>query len=157
MSDESKPNANSEKLANFRLAYEFARDTRDTCDTLAWEVAAIIWGGQTLLLGFVLEAIIRQREVLILILVVAILGVVMAVVNHKVRRTRNDVCNGMIEVMLDLENRLEMEVKPQRILSDKYPAGRQKRLSLILDTAFGGVWVIVFFVAIWMFVCFPKT
>ncbi len=159
MSEETKlgPDANSERLANLRVAYEFARETRDTCDTLLWEVAAIIWGGQTLLLGFVLEAIIRQREVLILILIVAAVGVTMAVINQEIRRTRNDVCNEMIVLMCDLENRLEMEIKPQQILSERYPAGRQKKLSLILDMAFGAVWVIVFFVAMSMLVGCPKT
>jgi len=51
---------------NLREAYRFAREDRANADTLLWEVSAIIWGGQTLLLGFVLEAISGSRGALML-------------------------------------------------------------------------------------------
>jgi hypothetical protein len=35
--------------------YEFARDNRGHADATAWEMTAIVWGGQTLLLGFILS------------------------------------------------------------------------------------------------------
>ena len=105
--------------SNLRAAYEFARETRDHGDALLWEVAAIVWGGQTLLLGFVLEAISGELQAQILILFIGVVGIVMAIFNHKIMRTRSDVCLGMIEVMSDLENRLEMQIKPQQILSAK--------------------------------------
>ena len=159
MPDEAKVSSGTDPGGsnNLCLAYEFARETRDHCDTLLWEVAAIIWGGQTLLLGFVLEAIKDQFQVLILILLVAAVGVIMAIFNRRIMRTRNDVCNDMIAMMIDLENKLGMEVKPQQILKEKYPAGRQKKLSLTLDVAFGTVWVVVFFIALSMIVGCIKT
>ena len=159
MSEETqaRPSTDPERSNNLRLAYEFARETRDHCDTLLWEVAAIIWGGQTLLLGFVLEAITRQSEALILILLVSAVGVMMAVFNRKIMRTRNDVCNDMIAMMIELEGKLGMEVTPQRILSERYPIGRQKNLSLMLDAAFGTVWVVVFLFTFSMIVGWPKV
>jgi hypothetical protein len=37
--------------------YEFARDNRNHGDATEWEMTAIVWGAQTLPLGFILEAI----------------------------------------------------------------------------------------------------
>lgn len=136
-----------EEAQNLREAYTFARETRDQADTLIWELGAIVWGGQTLLIGFVLEAIDGGIAALILILVVALIGILMARFNEGVMDRRSRVCNQMIEIMRDIEVRLLMPVKPQQMLSEAYPAGFQRRWYSRLNTSFQVAWGFVFVVA----------
>ena len=128
-------------------AYEFARETRGEADTILWEVAAIIWGGQTLLLGFVLEAISGKLAAL-LILCVSVAGLLMTVFNEKIMTTRSYVCRKMVDTMAALEKKIGMDVRPQEILSDGYPKGLQRKWASRVNYAFGAIWVIVMLVVI---------
>ncbi|HEY1424394.1 MAG TPA: hypothetical protein VGF20_13135 [Candidatus Acidoferrum sp.] len=139
-----------EKCKSLREAYTFAREERATADTLLWEVSAIIWGGQTLLLGFVLEAISGSHEALVLVIVVACIGIFMAFFNWQVTKKRSGVCNLMVGVMSKIEDKLEMEFKPQAIISAKYKSGSQTFWSNLFNVLFGVAWAIVIFVAAFM-------
>jgi hypothetical protein len=141
-----------ELLASHRVesllgAYEFARETRDHGETVAWEVASIIWGGQTLMLGFVLEAISGKPQALLLVLIVSILGIVMMFFNNKILTARNTVCHLMNSLCSGIEDRLEMEFKPQCEITAKYKLGQQTKWYRILNSAFGIAWILVFLVA----------
>jgi hypothetical protein len=128
-------------------AYEFARETRDQADTITWEIASIVWGGQTLLLGFVLEAISGGKPALILIHVVAILGIIMMVFNDRIMRRRSAVCEQMIDINSNVEDTLKMKAGPQHEISATYTAGAQRNWYSVLNVSFGVAWAVVFCVA----------
>ncbi|MHB8410710.1 MAG: hypothetical protein ACYDDI_02045 [Candidatus Acidiferrales bacterium] len=133
---------------NLREAHAFAREERAQADTLLWEVSAIIWGGQTLLLGFVLEAINGGRAALVLIIVVAVIGIFMASFNDRITNKRSEVCQAMVEVMTGVENQLEMPIKPQQIITKSYGRGFQREWSQKLNWCFRLAWGIVVLVAL---------
>ena len=139
---------NSARQDRLLAAYEFAREERDCADVLLWEVAAIIWGGQTLLLGFALEAVsVKDRAPAVIVVLVGVVGIVMAVINDLIMRTRSGVCHAMVDLMQDLETKLNMEIKPQHILTEGYKALRQRICFWILNYFFALAWVIfIFFV-----------
>jgi hypothetical protein len=131
--------------------YEFARDNRNQSDAIEWEMTAIVWGGQTLLLGFVLEAI-GHREAQLLIVFVGVLGLVMSLFNYKVVRTRNSVCNLLNHICRQIEERmLSMRYKPQTRLDEKYEKGIQTRWFDIVNCAFIVVWLVVITAAMCLF------
>jgi hypothetical protein len=142
--NETKADTNNHE--NLRAAYEFARETRGEADTILWEVAAIIWGGQTLLLGFILEAIGGKLQALLLILCVSVVGLLMTVFNNRIMTTRSYVCLKMVDTMAELEAKLGMEIRPQQILSNDYPKGLQRKWASRVNYALGAVWVIVIIV-----------
>ena len=149
MSKESGNGIESNQDQNLRDAYLFARETRDHADALLWEVGAIVWGGQTLLLGFVLEAIGGNNGPFVLIVAVALIGILMASFNQQIMSARLSVCAGMVRIMMDIEDQLKMPTKPQQMLSGDYPAGLQSRWSKLLNKSFQFVWVLVIVDALW--------
>ncbi len=147
MSDETPDQNDSSQDQNLREAYVFAREERAHADALLWEVSAIIWGGQTLLLGFTLEAISGSRAALLLVIVVAGIGILMASFNDQITSKRSQVCKAMIEVMLGVESKLKMPIKPQQIITDAYGAGFQTKWSKKLNGSFRLAWIAVMLVA----------
>ena len=136
--------------------YEFARDNRSTADATAWEMTAIVWGGQTLLLGFILEAI-SNRDVQLLIALVGVLGLVLCRFNHVVVHTRNIVCNRMNKICREIENSTaEMLHKPQNRLDDVYPPGVQTLWFNIVNWLFVVAWLAVIAKVLWLF-CHHRT
>lgn len=134
----------SHEEIQFILAeYEFARDNRNHADATEWEMTAIVWGAQTLLLGFVLEAM-SNRDVQPLIILVGTLGLVLCRFNYIVVRTRNMVCNLMNEICAGIENSTAfMSRKPQNRIDQHYP----RKIQTFWFKA-----VNVFFAAAWLFV-----
>jgi hypothetical protein len=122
--------------------YEFARDNRGHADTSAWEMTSIVWGAQTLLLGFVLEAI-SNTDAQPLIIGVGVLGILLCIFNFRVMQARNRVCNAMIRICLRIEIRLRMVLKPQHFLNRFYRRGIQRRWFYIVNTSFALAWLAV--------------
>jgi hypothetical protein len=127
-------------------AYEFARDNRSHADATAWEMTAIEWGAQTLLLGFVLEAI-SNRDSQVLIMLVGMLGLTMSVFNCVVMAARNRVCEVMIRICLRIEEKPEMVFKPQKRLNRLYRPRIQTWSFRIVNSSFVPVWLWVIFQA----------
>jgi hypothetical protein len=75
--------------------YEYARETWNHNDTVAWEIVAIIWGGETLLLGFVVQAMSQERNPWWLIFCVSVVGILMGLLNRTVLATRAYTCATM--------------------------------------------------------------
>jgi hypothetical protein len=126
--------------------YEFARDNRNHADASAWEMTSIVWGAQTLLLGFVLEAV-SNRDAQPLIMLIAVLGLVMTVFNYVVMTARNRVCNLMNKICLLIEDRPEMVFKPQSYLNRFYRPRIQTVAFRIVNSLFILVWLAVFYAA----------
>src|SRR5437667_9284840 len=90
-------NENEEPSAdNLRLEYQCAQDSAQHHDTILWETAAIVWGANTLLLGFVLEAI-DTRKARPLILLTAILGILLTYVVMNLMKSSNVLRNQKYE------------------------------------------------------------
>jgi hypothetical protein len=145
--------ANRQENENLLEAYRCAREERAIADTLLWEVSAIIWGGQTLLLGFALEAISGSREALILIVAVAGIGIFMGFFNQRVTKKRSEVCNKMVRAMSEIEEKLNMSIKPQALISAGYEVGSQTRWSNWLNRGFIIVWCFVAVVTVHKLSC----
>jgi len=138
----------NEKDEKLREAYTGAREERANADTLLWEVSAIIWGGQTLLLGFVLEAISGHSGALILVIVVALTGIFMSFFNRRVTRKRSVVCREMVEAMAEIEGLLDLPIRPQARITAAYEKGSQTKWSHWFDWLFATVWFVVIIVGI---------
>jgi hypothetical protein len=144
MTDE--PSQSTPALELIVAEYEFASENRSHADATAWEMTAIVWGAQTLLLGFVLEAI-SNRDAQPLIMLVGALGLVMSVFNYVVMNARNKVCNLMIRVCLRIEEKPEMEFKPQHLLNRFYPRRIQTWAFCFVNSCFIPVWLGVILMA----------
>jgi len=122
--------------------YEFARENRNQANTAAWEMTAIMWGGQTLLLGFALEAV-EYRSAQPLIVVLSLLGIVLSCFNYVVMQTRILVCHQMVDVCYEIEDLLPMVVKPQHRLNPLYPKKKQTRWFYAVNFIFAAAWILV--------------
>jgi len=132
------PNTNGGNDNFVLAAYEFARDNRNHGDATLWEMTAIVWGAQTLLLGFILEAM-SKRSVQLLIVFIGVLGLVLCRFNYVVVRSRRMVCNLMNKICSEIEtNTTKMVYKPQNRLDAEYKRETQSRWFNIVN------WVFVF-------------
>jgi hypothetical protein len=151
MENSSAKKDEGDTIQSLIAEYEFARDNRNHSDAVAWEMTAIVWGAQTLLLGFALEAI-SQRPAQPLVMLAGILGIVMCRFNAVVvLQTRNEVCKVMIQLCIEIEDRIPMLFKPQHRLTASYPSGLQSFWFKILNWSFVPVWVAVIARAGWLY------
>jgi hypothetical protein len=131
--------------------YEFARDNRGQADSSAWEMTSIVWGAQTLLLGFVLEAI-SDRNVQLLIVLLGVLGLVLCRFNYVVMDSRHSVCNAMNEICRKIENETAaMLRKPQISLDKLYKPGRQTLWFNVVNWGFALAWLAVIANSLYLF------
>ena len=144
------PLAPPDRTALLIAEYEFARDNRSNADATAWEMTAIVWGAQTLLLGFVLEAI-SNRDAQPLITGVGVLGLLLSVFNYIAMYARNKVCNTMIQICLRIEDRPEMEFKPQHFLNERYQRGIQSWSFYVMNAIFFLAWLAVIVWTAWLY------
>jgi hypothetical protein len=81
-----------------------------------------------------------------------ILGIVMCRFNAVVvLQTRNEVCKVMIQLCIEIEDRIPMLFKPQHRLTASYPSGLQSFWFKILNWSFVPVWVAVIARAGWLY------
>jgi len=140
----SDPEMTSGKRESLLAAYSFAQESRNHNDLVAWEITAIVWGAQTLLLGFVLDAL-ANKDSRPLILLTALLGIVLTFSNNILLRKRSQVCEMMRSISVQIEDLLEdMEIKPQRALDRKYRRGTQRRAFFTISYSFYVVWIAAF-------------
>jgi hypothetical protein len=150
--DDPATSTNRDRTDIMLAAYTFAWENRNAADTSAWEMVAIVWGAQTLVLGFTLEAI-SSSEAQPLIVIVAFLGFVLCRFSEIVVSTRSTVCHEMVKICLDIEKKLDMPNKVQNRLTDVYPGGLQTRWFRIVNWSFVPVWAIVAVRAAWLHWC----
>jgi hypothetical protein len=144
------PAEDHERVDRIIAEYEFARESRSQADATAWEMTAIIWGGQTLLLGFVLEAI-DSRFAQPLIMLLAVLGVLSSIFNEVVMKARRTVAVEMVKVCSEAEDLLPGVLKPQHRLDIRYERGIQRRWFITINLAFVVIWVLTGLGAVFMF------
>jgi hypothetical protein len=123
--------------------YTFAYENRNQADASAWEMTAIMWGAQTLLLGFVLEAI-GDRPAQPLIVFLVPLGIMLSYFSYVVMRARRIVCLEMIRICCEIEDSVPMVVKPQSRLNKVYPAKKLQTFPFwIINLMLSAIWILV--------------
>jgi hypothetical protein len=141
---ESTGEGNSENDPVKLLAeYERAQEIGLHSDAILYEVTAIIWGANTLLLGFILE-VPCDSDNQKLIIAVAVLGIFMTLyvpyINWLIKKGQDlayQICRD-IEPKLVLPNRLHNRIH------DGYPRWKPGRVALgVLTLSFIGVWIYV--------------
>ncbi len=120
--------------------YNFASDNRNHADASAWEMTSIVWGAQTLLLGFILEAM-SNKDVQILIIVIGVVGLFLCGFNCLTMGARNVVSNAMIRICLRVEEELEMTPGPQHFLNRVYWKRIQTWSFVVINILFAVAWV----------------
>jgi phosphoribosylglycinamide formyltransferase-1 len=122
--------------------YERAQEVAQHSDAVFWEITSIIWGANTLLLGFVLEAI-KPGTANSLITATAMIGTVLSLLvlgtyySSKVgQKIAFDICR-RIESQLSTFHRLHTEI------TRKYPKYFLLKLIWFVTLVFLGLWLFV--------------
>jgi hypothetical protein len=131
-------------LHKFWTVYERAQDAAFHSDEVMWQVTAIIWGANTVLLGFVLEAI-RARFVASLI-VSSVVGMVLTAFVARVcavakvaKSVGYEICQ-TIEKHSDFPEQLRIHTR----IDKHYPKGFGSRWVYGISIIFGLLWLGVF-------------
>jgi hypothetical protein len=131
-----------ERLA---IEYQKAQDSAEHHDTLLWTATSIIWAGNLVLIGFVLDSI-KKNELRIILILLSVLGIflvsTMCVIAKSFRKVKQQKYNRCKE----LERILGF--KQHRDL--KYPNRIQTFLYYFITIIFLIFWIIVIF-AVWAY------
>jgi hypothetical protein len=133
------------KVDKILAEYERAQDVGHHTDTVIHEITAIVWGANTLLLGFILE-VNCDSDNQKLVLVAAVLGFLMSAYvpltmywTKKGQRIAYAICR-------EIENELPFTHRLNNRIHDEYPKWRPGQVL---------VGVLTFcFLAAWVYVCF---
>jgi len=131
--------------ADLRLEYEKTQDSAEHNDTVMWETAAIIWGANTLLLGFVLEAI-DKAVARVLIVLTAVLGILITAMLIRMMKVYSSVVKQKYTRCKKIEESLGMR---QHLDTEPLfaPRGMQK-WSLVVNWGIIAIWFFVFLKAL---------
>jgi hypothetical protein len=122
--------------------YDHAQDAAQHTDAVFWEITAIVWGANTLMLGFVLEAI-QTKEASLLIEVSAVLGIVL---NWIPPATYHSGKVGQLlayKTCQDIEARLPTSSKLQTRIDEIYPKHFVQWLVYLVTITFAISWLLV--------------
>lgn len=138
--------------------YERAQESAHHIDVVLWEIAAIIWGGNTLLLGFILEAIDKPRA-LPLIVVSSVMALVLTAfvariwyVSRVSKKIGYRTCQA-IEKDYQFPKDLCLHTK----IHEFYPEGVGTRWVYSISVLFAVAWLGVLFFALWLLLCRANT
>lgn len=129
------------------LEYELAQQSAEHHDTLLWEVTAIIWSANTLMLGFAFETSSSSPQGIVF--AGAILGIFLSAFAHLhvrisgwVKRQKYAICH-VIERELALSHRQHLEMLETYPLGHRRLAGIQTKVHLFLTICFILAWAYV--------------
>ncbi len=138
----SAQDQDSRRFQALLAEYAFAYENRSNADSVAWEMTSIMWGGQTLLLGFALEAV-GSRPAQPIIVVLAMLGIALSFFNSAVMGTRITVSREMVKVCSEIEDTFPETFKPQRRIDSLYPSKTQTFWFNFINISLSLVWIVV--------------
>lgn len=134
--------------------YERALESVNHTDTVMWEITAIIWGGNTLLLGFILEAI-DTPAALPLIVFVAIAGLALTAFVARIcevakitKKIGYGICRE-IEKNVEFPEKLRLHTQIDRL----YPAGIARRWVYGISIIFAVIWIFVLAYTLFLLLC----
>lgn len=131
--------------------YELSQQSAEHHDAMLWEVTAIIWGANTLMIAFTFETA-RDPVTQSRVLVAAILGIALTIfarVNYltsrQVRRRKYAICQA-IEEAIPLVH--EQHVNEERV----YQKGVQTNWHLAMTVLFVCGWAILGGITVWLMI-----
>ncbi len=125
--------------------YERAQDVAQHSDAVFWEITAITWGANTLMLGFVLEAI-SDCKARLLIEVTAVLGMVLSALPAATYHSGKIGQRISFQACRDIEARLQTFARLHTNIDVKYPRHFVKWLVYVVTGFFALSWAAVGFV-----------
>jgi len=125
--------------------YERAQDVAQHSDAVFWEIAAITWGANTLMLGFVLEAI-ADWKARVLIEFTAVLGMVLSALPAATYHSGKIGQRISFQACRDIEARLQTFARLHTKIDAEYPRHFVKWLVYIVTGFFALSWAAVGFV-----------
>jgi len=131
--------------------YERAQDNAQYHNSILWEATAIIWSGNALLMGFILEAVSSTKlRVHLLIAVCSLLGIGMTVFLSFFSKKTWRVERICYENCQTIEEKLQMEFKVHSKIKKEFEHAkiRMRDLYRILSVLFGGAWLVFLFVSL---------
>ena len=123
--------------------YERALDVGHHTDTVIHEITAIVWGANTLLLGFILEVDCRSDNQK-LVLVAAVLGLLMSAYVPFVMHSTKKGQQIAYRICRDIEDEIPLGHRLNNRIHEAYPKWKPGQVV---------IWVLtIFFVAAWVYV-----
>lgn len=122
--------------------YEHAQEIAHHSDTIIYEVGAIIWSGNALLLGFILEAP-REFGIQLVVVVLSVLGIL---TSFFVTRTQSLSKIGQhiaFGICRKIEEDIPLTYKVHTEIDAVYPKGAAQRWIKGITAAFIVVWLVV--------------
>jgi hypothetical protein len=122
--------------------YERAQEVAQHSDAVFWEITSIIWGANTLMLGFVLEAI-GNASAEWLIVATATLGVVLSMLVVATYYSSKVGQRIAFKVCRSIEARLPTNLKLHTQIDQAYPKQFIQRMVWLVTIIFLLAWIIV--------------
>jgi len=126
MGNENKP----------EIEYQKTQDSAEHHDALLWTTVSIIWAGNLVLLGFVLNNI-KNPDLRIILTHLSIFGIILAICMYIFALLFNSIIKQKYDRCKKLEDILGFEQHKKL----KYPSGVQKSLLIITTIAFVLIWI----------------
>jgi hypothetical protein len=139
---DGKKEASKNELPDKALhEYDQALEIGRHSDNIIHEVAAIVWGADTLLLGFILEVPCESKNQS-LVIVAAIVGVFMSLYVLRIHRLAKINQNTAYEIAQKIERELSFPYKLNNKIRENYPPGKPgfravKALTFVFIAAWG--------------------
>jgi hypothetical protein len=136
-------NDTQEPLDDWKVVYECAQGTAQHSDLVTWEVTSIMWGANTLLLGFILEAI-SNRQAQPLILVISVVGFALTLYVSRVW-TLCKIGNRIgFATCRRIEERFPEEFRFHTKINAEYPPRTARKWANVMTAFFLIAWVATF-------------
>lgn len=134
---------NNPEIEKALREYDHALEIAHHNDSIMHEVTAIVWGANTLLLGFILEVGCDSKNQ-ILVIVASIVGIVMTLYVPRIHNLKKINLNIAYRICRQIENDLSLQHQINNTIVKEYPKGQRgfkaiKALTVIFVVA----WVLV--------------
>lgn len=125
-----------------RCVYEKAQETAHHSDIVAYEVAAIVWSAETLLLGFVLE-VPPDKHQQSLVIVASVLAILLAMYVPFVMRLTKIGQHKAFDICREIESKIHPDLRLHSRIAEVYPKRRGQLAVYSLTVIFVVVWAYV--------------
>lgn len=130
-----------------KTVYERAQEISHHSDAVAYEVAAIVWSGQVLLLGFVLEVPPHKYQQS-LVIVASVLAILLALYVPFVMRLTKIGQHKAYDICREIESKIHSDLRLHTRIAEIYPKGRGQLAVYSLTLIFVMAWAYVLHKAI---------
>ena len=142
MTDSQNQPLNGTELEKLLAEYDRAQEAAYHGDAILYEVAAIIWSGNALLLGFILEAP-SHLGIQVVVAALSILGILTSVFVMRTQSLSKIGQHIAYDVCQKIERQVPLTYKLHCRIDAEYPAGAAWRWICLITAAFIAVWVVV--------------